>query len=283
MLGAVYSPVKFAVALAQTSFHFEQTESVQQMEIRTSELARRGWVALGQTRIIEVRLPNGRRRNCYSRVFNRPALYPAWERVRSKLSPDLLPLAGEIAPREHWVNFYQEEAAFLDSLEGFILHGLVAGEAIVAIVNETHGTALERRFQDQGLDLSAYKMSEQFVLLDAQTTLSSFLRDGQPDPALFEEVIATIISRVRSLHGKARAFGEMVGILWDAGNRAAAISLEELWHAFCQREGLVLYCAYNGCACGNGDRDDLLRVCATHSRVVGPLATERRGMQSRTG
>ena len=40
---------------------------------------------------------------------------------------------GEISPCEHLVQIYLDDSAFLDSLEGFVAGGLLAGDAVILI------------------------------------------------------------------------------------------------------------------------------------------------------
>ena len=65
-------------------------------------------------------------------------------------------------------------------------------------------------------------------LLDADTTLSSLLVDGEPDRDRFRSVIGTLLSDVCSRNpGGVSVYGEMVGLLWSEGRVAAAMRLEE--------------------------------------------------------
>jgi hypothetical protein len=88
-----------------------------------------------------------------------------------------------------------------------------------------------------------------------------------PSEVLFEQVIGGLVTQLRDRHRTVRAFGEMVGILWADGNRAATLRLEELWHQYCQREGLVLYCAYRRDAFAS-EAGAMQQICAAHSRLI---------------
>jgi hypothetical protein len=52
---------------------------------------------------------------------------------------------GEIAPCEHLVQIYADQGVFLDSLEGFVSGGLLAGEGVIVIGTRAHLIALEQR------------------------------------------------------------------------------------------------------------------------------------------
>jgi hypothetical protein len=84
------------------------------------------------------------------------------------------------------------------------------------------------------------------VFLDAEATLNRFMLDGEPDQARFQRVIGDALSGVRSraVHGGIRAYGEMVGVLWKAGELSAAVRLEQLWNELLKASDVSLYCAY---------------------------------------
>lgn len=230
-------------------------------------LAQQGWRPVGTARQFELNFPSGRQEFRFSQAYVRPMLFPVCKRITDALPPAFAVLGAAIKPCEHLVHFYDEENTLLNSLETFILHGLMAGEAVVVIVLPAHRTSLEFRLAAHGLNLAKLAAREQLLLLDARTTLESFLRYGAPSEMLFEETVGGLVTRLRSRHRTVRAFGEMVGILWEQGNRAATLRLEELWHDLCKREGLVLYCAYRRAAFAN-EPDALAQICATHSHVI---------------
>jgi hypothetical protein len=252
---------------SRPAYHFEEASSPEELDAKAPQLAQNGWKPASEPRRVEIIFPSGRKEMRFSQAYVRPALFPVCKQVRAGLPPKLAVLSGPLKPCEHLVHFYDDEAVFLNSLEAFIVQGLMAGEAVVVIALPAHRSALEFRLRGHGLDLAALEAGEQLLLLDAQATLASFLRDGLPSEVLFEQVLGRLIARLRARHRSVRAFGEMVGILWADGNAAATHRLEELWHAYCQREGLVLYCAYPRSAFAL-EQAALERIGGAHSQVI---------------
>jgi hypothetical protein len=84
------------------------------------------------------------------------------------------------------------------------------------------------------------------VFLDAEATLSRFMINGEPDGERFEQVVGEAIRgvRVSAVQSGVRAYGEMVGVLWSAGQHSAAVRLEELWNQLLNASDVCLYCAY---------------------------------------
>jgi hypothetical protein len=251
---------------AKPAYHFEEAASPEELEASTASLTRKGWKPAGAPRQFELNFASGRHEVRFSQAFVRPALFPICERVRAALPPRFEVLA---APKrcDHLVHFYDDETLLLDSLESFILEGLMAGEAVVVIALPAHRQALEFRLAGHGIDLAELAASQQLLLVDAQATLTSLLRDGMPSEILFEEILGGLLVRLRIRYRAVRAFGEMVGLLWQDGNRTATHRFEKLWHAYCQRQGLVLYCAYphGAFATEPGARR---HICESHSQVI---------------
>ena len=82
-------------------------------------------------------------------------------------------------------------------------------------------------------------------LLDAETTLSSLLVDGEPDRDRFRSVIGALLSDVCSRYpGGVSVYGEMVGLLWSEGRVAAAMRLEEFWNELQRELPFSLLCGY---------------------------------------
>ena len=99
--------------------------------------------------------------------------------------------------------------------------------------------------------------------------------DGRPDAELF---VATLRSRmaVASDDWKraVRVYGEMVDLLWQEGNRDAAIRLEEIWNAFAKTTSTRVLCGYAMDGFGQeGDAADFARVCELHTDVQGAEAS----------
>ncbi len=151
---------------------------------------------------------------------------------------------SEMSASEHFVQFYESEVFLLDSLSGFIDTGLSAGDACIVIATKAHRERLEERLKAKGLDLIAAHSRGEYIALDAGETLSKFMVDGLPEPQRFLEIIGSIIRQAGERRLRVRAFGEMVALLWEEGNQAGAIHLEELWNDLARTHSFSLFCAY---------------------------------------
>lgn len=174
---------------------------------------------------------------------------------------------SELDARDHCVQIYGDDSAFLDALEGFAAGGIRQGDSIVLIGTPAHLASLEARLNSNGYDVRAGTARGQYLPLDAAQTLSRFMVDGWPDQALFTAVVDDLLGRARKHHHKVRAFGEMVALLWADGLCDAAVQLEHFWTDLCREHEFSLFCAYpkSGFA---GDADlAVQQVCAAHSKL----------------
>lgn len=174
---------------------------------------------------------------------------------------------GELAPCDHCVQIYEDDAAFLDALEGFVAGGIRQGDAIILIGTPAHLASLRMRLLRNGFDVDAAMARDQYIALDARETLETFMVNGWPDEALFEQAVAGLLSRARVQHRKVRAFGEMVALMWADDQCGAAIHLEHLWTRLCNREAFSLFCAYPSAGFTHDPRESIAQVWASHSKI----------------
>jgi signal transduction histidine kinase len=178
-----------------------------------------------------------------------------------------------IEPAEFWhgVQLYQGDAFLAEAVSSFIGRGLEAGEGVIVIAASPHGAAFDDGLKKRGLDPDAARNRGQYLVLDAADTLASLLVNGWPDRERFTDLMVSAIAKA-SGDGKrkrVRTFGEMVTVLWDAGQQAAAIHLEELWCELAQAHRFSLLCAYPMAGFGDEARTQaFLRICDHHSHVL---------------
>lgn len=175
---------------------------------------------------------------------------------------------GEIAPCEHLVQIYQDDAVFLDALEGYVAGGLRAGDGVVVIATPAHLEALEQRLLAAKIDLNLASLDDRYIALDAERTLGKFMVRGWPDDVLFMQVVSDLLNRAGRDGRRVRAFGEMVALLWEDGHTGATVRLEHLWHQLCHSKGFSLFCAYPRIGFTQDADLSMKQICATHSKVV---------------
>jgi MEDS: MEthanogen/methylotroph, DcmR Sensory domain len=145
------------------------------------------------------------------------------------------------------VQFYKADEALLTrNVVDFLTSGLKQGDALLVITTPERNVAFSDGLSESGIDPSTAIRERKLLLADAEQTLRRFMLNGQPDRARFERTIGALIREVRPLpdHGGLRAYGEMVGLLWQKGQFAAAVQLEQLWNNLMSANAFHLFCAY---------------------------------------
>ena len=148
------------------------------------------------------------------------------------------------ATERHAVQLYERESCLLDSLGEYFGAALTAAGAGVMIATPHHLDAVAQRLTSRGLDIAGAGTQGRYVGLDAREVLGTFMVDGWPDPARFDEVVGSVMAKTRERAAPVHAFGDMVALLWADGNREAAIRVEELWNGLQARQPFSLLCAY---------------------------------------
>ncbi len=186
-------------------------------------------------------------------------------------NPGMAPATSwrEAGEDEHFVQFYEQESALLQSVTEFIQHGLDTGAGALVTATAAHMEELERALLARGVDVAAARARRQLVLLEASVVLSRIMQQGVPQWSRFLEVVGPVLTEMRRRHPRVIAFGEMAALLWSSGNQEAALRLEKLWNELGARERFSLYCAYPLPKEGTPTDDQALEdVCSRHGRVI---------------
>jgi len=176
---------------------------------------------------------------------------------------------------DHAVQFYEDDLFLVDAVANFLSAGMLAGQSAVVIATDPHREALTARLEASGVDVDGACFRGRLLFLDAEETLSTFMVGTRPDPELFMATVGSVIEkrlRASSTAGL-RAYGEMVDVLWKAGNIDGALRLEELWNGLSEVHRFSLLCAYSmGNFYQQSDLQLLEEVCHRHSHVI-PVET----------
>jgi hypothetical protein len=174
--------------------------------------------------------------------------------------------------RRHVVQFYRgDEQALARNVARFFHDGMIRGQGVVAIATLGRRAAIARELAALHVDVGAAVRSGSALLLDAEETLGRLTLDDRPDPQRFERVIGSVLRDLRGATGSrdVRTYGEMVGILWEAGRSAEALRLEELWNGLIEREELELFCGYPIDVFGSGFAvTEMDAVLCAHTHLV---------------
>jgi hypothetical protein len=150
------------------------------------------------------------------------------------------------APHDHIVQLYQDQDFLNSAVCRFISAGLASGDGIILFPTLTHWHAFRTRLEGEGVDVHAARERGQLTVVDANDLLPRFMRDAMPDPRVFNDVIGDIFGQARAggSYQKTRAWGELVDVLWERGDVAASMNLEDLFDQLNKRIGIAMFCSY---------------------------------------
>jgi hypothetical protein len=151
-------------------------------------------------------------------------------------------------PHGHLVQLYKaDEQALAKNVSQYLWEGLSRGDGLLVIATPEHCDLFSRELKSLGADLESAILNRHLRFFDAQETLAQFMVDGQPNWERFEIVVGAAMREVRSQgdYKGLRAYGEMVGLLWNVRQFSAAIRLEQFWNRLLSRSSFSLYCAYS--------------------------------------
>jgi hypothetical protein len=179
--------------------------------------------------------------------------------------------APATASHVHSVQFYDESKTLIDRLCGMVGTALPLGSAVLMVITLKHRVQLVKTLGDEEIDVRHAARAGRFVMCDAAETLELFMVDGLPDRARFDASVGRLIfgTKAAAPANTLTVFGEMVAVLWEAGNQKGALALEELWNDVLQKHGFHLHCAYPRWAfVQDPDHLHMIDICRTHSHVL---------------
>jgi MEDS: MEthanogen/methylotroph, DcmR Sensory domain len=170
---------------------------------------------------------------------------------------------------DHAVMFCSTDAELTDAATEYLIGSLRSGGAAIAVATPPRLRQIERRITQAGIDPGAARASGTYQTMDASAAMAEFLTGGWPDAAAFWRTISPVVGRASAGHRRVCVFGEMVSLLWTAGQRSAAIEIEALWNELARQYQFSLLCAYVGTGGAGPDLDDELALVVTaHTRIA---------------
>jgi signal transduction histidine kinase len=170
-------------------------------------------------------------------------------------------------PSGHQVQFYKDDAVIVATIARFVTDALRHGRGAIVVATKAHLDAVLEKVGDVRTAIRYH----QLVPVDAAVLLSRLMVDGVPNEGLFVENVVPLIVKVRAAtgHNRVHFYGEMIDLLWQAGNTKAMLALEEMWEKLSSREELELMFGY----CLEGfaraeSRESVATILAEHRGVA---------------
>ena len=174
-----------------------------------------------------------------------------------------LPLGHVSSTTRNTAKLYSADADIVASVAELFAATVRAGGKVVMIAAVERARAIEAELDARGVGRDA----ESFVALDATETLETVLRHGVPDGARFRDAVGAVILRLAASGAAITVYAEMVGMLWERGDAASAMRLEDFWDELGREADFTLLAGYSMPEPpGAGDLDGARR---RHASVTG--------------
>jgi len=174
----------------------------------------------------------------------------------------------------HEVAFYADGGSVVNGYARFIESSLKAGNAVIAVVTESHRASLLLKLEALGVDVPEAIDQGSFILFDAIETLSRLTVNDMPDPTLCANVVGELVTSaakgIKGEHARVEVCGEIAPTLLSKGSWDGAIELERLWDEITRGYGVHTLCGYLSSAFPHPEADPVFhRICSQHSAVHG--------------
>lgn len=168
-------------------------------------------------------------------------------------------------PHQHVVEFYETDAGLAGSVARFLAPAIAEPGAAIVAATAAHRAAIEEALTAAGVDVAGAVAAGRYLSIDAAALLSTFMVDGVPEEARFQRELGAVLAGMSPAGPAVRIYGETAALLWEGGDVASAVALEDFWNNLSSTLDFDLLCAYRLAALD--DEDDALAfrgVCEQH-------------------
>ena len=175
----------------------------------------------------------------------------------------------------HIVQFYDADEELTETAGDFLAGAIAEGGAAVVVATPSRCAGFEAQLAAGGVVVGAARRDGTLVCLDATRVAPRLTRDGQVDPAAFNTHFRPAILAAGEAPGPVRIYGEVVALLWAAGQVNAALELEEFWNELGQQIPFSLFCGYPRDLVESSEYQGAVAdICRLHTAVVGRSITD---------
>jgi hypothetical protein len=155
-------------------------------------------------------------------------------------------LLASAGPRDHIVQLYQDQQFLNRAVCRFAASAIANGEGVILVPTVAHWEAFRPRLEAEGVDVAAAQEGGQLTIVDADELLPQFMRDAMPDAPVFLGLAEEVISKARGggRYSKVRWWGEMVNVLWERGDVAASMELEDQFDRLAHEHEIAIFCSF---------------------------------------
>ena len=151
----------------------------------------------------------------------------------------------------HFAQFHRETKAedrrrdtLTESAFVFVEAGLRRGDSVLIIAGADQRDRLFEHLASGRFRPQSLRDPGQLSVLDAGQITAQVVVDRLPEWELFRSALAPVLSRLQPSGRATRVYSEVANALWQAGNTAGAIRVEDFWNVLAATYPFSLYCGY---------------------------------------
>lgn len=172
-------------------------------------------------------------------------------------------------PRDaHVVSLFDTDDSLTRDVAEHMASQLRTGSGGFIIAERHRWDDLRAALASRGVVVAAAEHDGRLRLADAEELLACICVAGRPDPVAFGEVVSALIIDMNRRYGHVTAFGEMVAILYAAGDVVATLELEAMWNELQRNADFDLLCGYPASLVEGAQREGLAGICDAHTAVL---------------
>lgn len=201
------------------------------------------------------------------------AAHPTDEHSRDYFEADA-PLPPQNIRIRHEVDFYLDDAAFVNGFSRVIEAALKVGTAVIVIATDSHHNQILNRFRKNAVDVDAAIEKGSYLSVSAADALEAIMVHDMPDTARCGILVRDLVTRAAKAAtvkgARVAIFGECAPTLLAEGKVDAAIRLEHLWDETTRDHEADTLCGYLWSAFPEGESNAIFRgICSEHSAIHG--------------
>ena len=153
---------------------------------------------------------------------------------------------ADAAACDHIVQLYQDQDFLNRTVCRFAGAAIANGEGVILVPTLTHWNVFRSRLEAEGVNVEAAQERGQLTVVDAEKLVPRFMRNAMPDSPIFLGLAGEVIGQARAggRYQKVRWWGEMVNVLWERGNVAASMNLEDLFDQLAKNHEIAIFCSF---------------------------------------
>jgi CheY-like chemotaxis protein len=144
----------------------------------------------------------------------------------------------------HSMQFYRTSEQLAAGVAGFLAPALTAGDGAIVLATAEHWQRFEAALADAGCDPARARARGELQVVDARSLLGALSVDGRVVDRRFDQVLMPLMAGAAQAHRRLRVYGELVDLLWQGGDVAGALALEQRWNRLLATTRCDLHCAY---------------------------------------